>query len=104
MIGIYIATVYSIGKIVCHVNVVDTTTNKTIDSYHGLPAQFGPAIPPSELRGLVNYIKQNKVCSVPASPPKLTNYTGLWIALVSKCNCSFVDKVLHVLSQLKICM
>ena len=51
MIGIYSATVYLIGLSICHINVVNTTTNKTIDSYYGLPAQFGTVNPSEGLRG-----------------------------------------------------
>lgn len=76
--------------------VIDTTTNKTVDQFPDLPALFGPALPLAGFRGLVNYATPHKACSVPHPPPNRSNYTGLWIALVSRGNCSFVDKVINV--------
>jgi len=101
MIGICITSVgfllsVMVGISAGDIYVVDTTTNKTIDQYPDLPALFGPALPLAGFRGLVYYVSPHKACSVPVSPPTLANYTGLWIALVSRGNCSFVDKVLNV--------
>lgn len=46
-------------------------------------------------QGYANYVTPDHACVVPTSPPQWKNYTGPWIGIVRRKNCSFVDKVLN---------
>lgn len=41
----------------------------------------------------MNYVSPPDACTVVKPPPQ--EYAGLWIALVRRFNCSFVDKVIN---------
>ncbi|XP_076061907.1 godzilla E3 ubiquitin protein ligase isoform X2 [Oratosquilla oratoria] len=59
------------------------------------PALFGPPIPLDGFTGLVQYGSPSNGCGTMEYPPMDTNYTGEWIVLVERSNCSFAQKVIN---------
>ncbi|ROT80915.1 putative E3 ubiquitin-protein ligase RNF13-like [Penaeus vannamei] len=82
-----------IPRCLADVVVISTETNKTVTAIADLPALFGPPLPLSGFKGYVNYVSPPDACTVVKPPPQ--EYAGLWIALVRRFNCSFVDKVIN---------
>ncbi|XP_068238164.1 E3 ubiquitin-protein ligase RNF13-like [Palaemon carinicauda] len=75
--------------------VISSSTNKTITSIADYPASFGPALPLAGFKGYATYVEPHNACKVPDPPPVLANYTGLWIGIIKRYNCTFVEKVLN---------
>lgn len=64
------------------------------EEFRDMPASFGPELPPDGLRGFLVVGKPEDGCSPLAKPPVDTdNFTGKWIVLVARYNCSFEVKV-----------
>ncbi|XP_018323735.1 E3 ubiquitin-protein ligase RNF13 isoform X2 [Agrilus planipennis] len=63
------------------------------EEFRDLPSTFGNSLPYEGLRGLVVYSDPPEACTVVSKPPMVANYTGKWILLVARFNCSFEDKV-----------
>lgn len=75
--------------------IISTRTNKTFTGVGDLPALFGPPVPLTGLKGYANYVSPTDACIKPSPPPDFKNYTGYWIGIVKRSNCTFVDKVLN---------
>ncbi|KAJ8733687.1 hypothetical protein PYW07_014238 [Mythimna separata] len=59
-----------------------------------MPASFGGDVPPEGLRGLLVEGEPADGCSPLAKPPAMVdNFTGKWIVLLARYNCSFEVKV-----------
>ncbi|XP_037300799.1 E3 ubiquitin-protein ligase RNF13 isoform X2 [Manduca sexta] len=58
-----------------------------------IPASFGGDLPPEGLRGLLVAGEPADGCSALVKPPVVDNFTGKWIVLVARYNCSFEIKV-----------
>ncbi|VVC96058.1 unnamed protein product, partial [Leptidea sinapis] len=63
------------------------------EEFRDMPASFGPEIAPDGLRGFLVVGEPEDGCGPMAKPPTVENFTGKWIVLVSRFNCSFEVKV-----------
>ncbi|XP_008544822.1 E3 ubiquitin-protein ligase RNF13 [Microplitis demolitor] len=71
----------------------DTSQHQIEEEFRDIPARFGPLIPVEGIRGKVVYAQPPTGCRLISPPPNDANYTGLWIALIARYNCSFEIKV-----------
>ena len=67
--------------------------NYTVDVFADLPASFGGELPHHGLRGYLVGANPQNACDPIDPPPTLKNYTGLWIVLIRRYDCNFLDKV-----------
>ncbi|CAK1548748.1 unnamed protein product [Leptosia nina] len=63
------------------------------DEFRDMPASFGPDLPPDGLRGFLVSGEPADGCGAMTKPPVEVNFTGKWIVLVARYNCSFEVKV-----------
>ncbi|CAH2099471.1 unnamed protein product [Euphydryas editha] len=64
------------------------------EEFRDMPAIFGPELPPDGLRGFLVNGEPEDGCSPLTKPPvDVDNFTGKWIVLVARYNCSFEVKV-----------
>ncbi|XP_047507017.1 E3 ubiquitin-protein ligase RNF13 [Pieris napi] len=63
------------------------------DEFRDMPASFGPDLPDEGLRGFLVVGEPANGCGVMTKPPIDENFTGNWIVLVARYNCSFEVKV-----------
>ncbi|XP_012218002.1 E3 ubiquitin-protein ligase RNF13 isoform X2 [Linepithema humile] len=63
------------------------------EEFRDMPAKFGGIIPPEGIKGVVVYSDPPTACQKIQAPPNNTDYTGNWIALIRRYNCSFEIKV-----------
>ncbi|XP_075980307.1 godzilla E3 ubiquitin protein ligase [Anticarsia gemmatalis] len=64
-----------------------------IEEFRDMPASFGNDLPPEGLRGFLVAGEPADGCSALAKPPTVENFTGKWIVLIARYNCSFEVKV-----------
>ncbi|GBP92916.1 E3 ubiquitin-protein ligase RNF13, partial [Eumeta japonica] len=79
-----------------HADVIVYTQQRphTIEQeFHDMPASFGPELPFEGLRGLLAAGEPRDGCTALAPPPLAENFTGKWIVLLARYNCSFEVKV-----------
>ncbi|CAB3221108.1 unnamed protein product [Arctia plantaginis] len=61
--------------------------------FRDMPASFGGDLPPEGLSGLLVKANPSNGCTTLQNPPTVENFTGKWIVLVARYNCSFEVKV-----------
>ncbi|CAB3221110.1 unnamed protein product [Arctia plantaginis] len=74
-------------------NIFVCNQQQTVDDYVDVSSTFGPDLPPKGLRGVLVKAEPSNGCSAIANPPSVGNYTGKWLALINRQNCSFEMKV-----------
>ncbi|XP_045510689.1 E3 ubiquitin-protein ligase RNF13 isoform X1 [Colias croceus] len=63
------------------------------EEFRDMPASFGPEVPPDGLRGFLVPGEPADGCGPLGKPPAVENFTGKWIVIVARFNCSFEVKV-----------
>ncbi|XP_049887827.1 E3 ubiquitin-protein ligase RNF13 isoform X2 [Pectinophora gossypiella] len=63
------------------------------EEFRDMPASFGPDLPMDGLRGFLVAGQPQDGCAPLVKPPTTENFTGKWIVLVARYNCSFEVKV-----------
>nr|XP_026485034.1 E3 ubiquitin-protein ligase RNF13 [Vanessa tameamea]XP_026485035.1 E3 ubiquitin-protein ligase RNF13 [Vanessa tameamea] len=64
------------------------------EEFRDIPASFGPDLPPDGLRGFLVSGEPEDGCTPLKKPPVDTeNFTGKWVVLIARYNCSFELKV-----------
>ncbi|XP_039765381.1 E3 ubiquitin-protein ligase RNF13 isoform X1 [Pararge aegeria] len=64
------------------------------EEFRDMPASFGPDLPPDGLRGYLMVGEPQDGCAPLNKPPADSdNFTGKWIVLIARYNCSFEVKV-----------
>ncbi|XP_066965391.1 E3 ubiquitin-protein ligase RNF13-like isoform X1 [Macrobrachium rosenbergii] len=95
MLGAFWMLSLLIQQSLSDVVVISAITNKTYTTIADYPASFGPPLPLAGFKGYAAYVEPHNACIVPDPPPFIANYTGLWIGIVKRYNCTFVEKVLN---------
>ncbi|XP_064080083.1 E3 ubiquitin-protein ligase RNF13-like [Macrobrachium nipponense] len=95
MLGAFWMLSLLIQQSLSDVIVISAITNKTITTIADYPASFGPPLPLAGFKGYATYVEPHNACIVPDPPPVIANYSGLWIGIVKRYNCTFVEKVLN---------
>ncbi|XP_013163469.1 PREDICTED: E3 ubiquitin-protein ligase RNF13 [Papilio xuthus] len=82
-------------KATANVYVYTVDTPHTIaQEFPDMPATFGGEVPLTGLRGLLVQGEPEDGCSALPPPPQVTdNFTGKWIVLLARFNCSFEIKI-----------
>lgn len=70
-----------------------TTPHTILEEFRDMPANFGSDLPPEGLRGFLVAGEPPDGCGPLTKPPVVDNFTGKWIVLVARYNCSFETKV-----------
>ncbi|XP_026324292.1 E3 ubiquitin-protein ligase RNF13 [Hyposmocoma kahamanoa] len=88
----YVAGLLAIarGSIIVYTEEVPHTI---AEEFRDMPANFGPDLPVDGLRGLLVGGEPHDGCQPLIKPPQIDNFTGKWIVLVARYNCSFEVKV-----------
>ncbi|OWR52220.1 RING finger protein 13 [Danaus plexippus plexippus] len=63
------------------------------EEFLDVPASFGPEVPADGLRGYLVAGEPRDGCSVLEKPPLDENFTGKWVVLIARYNCSFEVKI-----------
>ncbi|XP_047032195.1 E3 ubiquitin-protein ligase RNF13 isoform X1 [Helicoverpa zea] len=75
-------------------NMADKRHVQIMDEFPDMPASFGSDLPPDGLRGFLVAGEPHDGCSVlPPPPTTVDNFTGKWIVLLARYNCSFEVKI-----------
>ncbi|KAL4220016.1 E3 ubiquitin-protein ligase rnf13 [Mactra antiquata] len=83
-------------NIIVEANVLVMKTENssvTVDSFLDREALFGPSIPDDGVKGFIYNVNPFNACK-PVDPPP--DNISVWIALIARDNCTFVDKVRNV--------
>ncbi|KAL4707152.1 hypothetical protein ACJJTC_018887 [Scirpophaga incertulas] len=63
------------------------------EEFRDMPASFGPDLPLEGLHGFLVAGEPRDACGNLTGPPSADNFTGKWIVLVARYNCSFEEKI-----------
>ncbi|XP_061382674.1 E3 ubiquitin-protein ligase RNF13 isoform X1 [Danaus plexippus] len=63
------------------------------EEFLDVPASFGPELPADGLRGYLVAGEPRDGCSALEKPPLDENFTGKWVVLIARYNCSFEVKI-----------
>ncbi|XP_004923057.1 E3 ubiquitin-protein ligase RNF13 [Bombyx mori] len=78
----------------CNIIVyTQTIPHAIMEEFRDIPASFGEELPPEGLRGLLVEGVPADGCTALDKPPVVDSFTGKWIVLVARYNCSFEVKI-----------
>ncbi|CAH2069051.1 unnamed protein product, partial [Iphiclides podalirius] len=69
------------------------TPHTITEEFRDIPATFGDELPVDGLRGMLVQGEPEDGCSALPAPPTTDNFTGKWIVLLARYNCSFEVKI-----------
>ncbi|XP_068628795.1 E3 ubiquitin-protein ligase RNF13 [Battus philenor] len=70
------------------------TPHTITEEFRDIPASFGDDVPADGLRGMLVQSEPPDGCSaLPPPPVNVDNFTGKWIVLIARYNCSFETKI-----------
>lgn len=95
MFGLIFLSILAV-PVCCSVNVVHIFSEDIVESFRDIPAGFGGSLPDTGIKGFLKYLKPVSKGSChyyEPSPPWIDSST-VWIALMERQGCEFVNMVL----------
>lgn len=89
----FITLLLCIHRVELKISVMSKNSTDPLTYFYDTMAAFSPDIEGDSILGYVVNIQPEHACKPVVPPP---NNTSVWIALIARGNCSFVDKVLNV--------